>query len=240
MGEAKRRQESKARAYNTRIATIPMPPQIAALPVTETGYPTPWFAAWMDEAGREAPPGQGTPDLRVVGRGRIGQAIREARCWVCGGRLRDGPMAAVIGPMCTINRVSSEPPSHLTCARYAARACPFLSRPRMRRNLHDFPEEATFTPGLAIDRNPGVAAVWQTHQVTYQPDVGLFDVGDPVGVEWWAEGRPATRDEVLASIDSGLPLLLAACEEDTDPAGAREALMGQLQQAMRLVPEASA
>ena len=33
------------------------------------------------------------------------------------------------------------------------------------------------------------------------------DIGEPTSVEWWAGGREATRDEVVASISSGLPIL---------------------------------
>lgn len=46
----------------------------------------------------------------------------------------------------------------------------------------------------------------------------LFTVGDPVETLWFAEGRPATRDEVLASIDSGLPILRQQAEQDGEDA----------------------
>ena len=43
----------------------------------------------------------------------------------------------------------------------------------------------------------------------------LVRVGDPTETLWYAKGRPATRDEVDASIESGLPLLRAE-EEGPD------------------------
>jgi len=43
----------------------------------------------------------------------------------------------------------------------------------------------------------------------------LLDVGDCHSVTWWAEGRPATRAEVLTSIVTGLPALMA--QDGRDP-----------------------
>ena len=37
----------------------------------------------------------------------------------------------------------------------------------------------------------------------------LIQMGEPESVEWYAEGRRATREEVMESIESGLPNLLA-------------------------------
>jgi hypothetical protein len=36
----------------------------------------------------------------------------------------------------------------------------------------------------------------------------LFSLGEPAEVLWFAQGRPATRAEVMASIESGYPSLL--------------------------------
>ena len=68
--------------------------------------------------------------------------------------------ASVIGPMCAVNRITSEPPCHPQCARYAVQACPFLSQPRARRNEKDLPEERREAAGIALDRNPGVTVIW--------------------------------------------------------------------------------
>ena len=100
---------------------IEMPSRIARLP-TDRGFPVPWFVAWID----------GKPDFRVIAPGRVAEAVNKGKCWVCGGTLF-GTRAYVVGPMCAVNRTSAEPPSHRDCARYSAKACPFLSRPTMRR-----------------------------------------------------------------------------------------------------------
>ncbi len=61
---------------------------------------------------------------------------------------------------------------------------------------------------------------------TWSPARGetLIDIGDPVAVHWFAYGREATRSEVLASIESGLPLLRAEAERSCDRASALVAL----------------
>jgi hypothetical protein len=143
----------------------------------------------------------------------------------------------VAGPMCAINRTSAEPPSHLECARFAAKACPFLTKPRMRRNDKDLPEHKD-APGTMLSRNPGCCVIWTTQApivVKHQDRNGmLFDIGEPTSVEWWAEGRRATRDEVMASISSGLPILQKmAAEEGQD---AIQQLGVSVGRAMALVP----
>lgn len=181
------------------------PSRIQALPVDHRGFPVPWFVAYID----------GIPDFRVVGPGKIAEAHNRNLCWVCG-QPRGVFGAFVVGPMCAVNRTSSEPPSHLECARFSARACPFLTQPRMRRNEKDMPAEASAPAGEMITRNPGVALIWVTK--SYRPFRAqgghLFRMGDPTSVEWLAQGRSATREEVLASIDSGLPQLAVLAAQD--------------------------
>src|SRR5262245_17927108 len=114
------------RALNASIRDIPLPARMARLPISPAGYPVPWFVATI----------KGEPDFRVIGPDKIARAVRADLCWLCGqtlGRFK----AFVGGPMCAVNRTSAEPPSHRECAEYAVRACPFLTRPRMRRNEKD-------------------------------------------------------------------------------------------------------
>lgn len=155
----------------------------------------------------------GVPDFRVIGVDKLGDAVRFGLCWVCG-RPRGRHAAFVVGPMCAVNRVSPEPPSHLDCARYAATACPFLATPTMVRRTSNLPATRVAAAGTTITRNPGVALVWSSRTwrpfTAPRPDGGagvLFDVGEPTATRWYAHGRPATRGEVTASIEAGLPLL---------------------------------
>lgn len=202
--------------YNASIEAIEMPARIRNLPVSPTGFPVPWFVHFEN----------GVPDFRVIRRGALLMAYKHKRCWVCGhplGRV----FAMTLGPMCIINRTISEPPSHRECAVYSAIACPFLSNPRMRRNEVGLPEEHIPAAGDGIKRNPGAVAVWMTRGYkpfkAYGGSTGtLFTFDDPEEVLWFAEGRPASRDEVMASIDSGYPLLLETAVTHDGPEGVAE------------------
>lgn len=216
-------------------AMPPLPPRIARRPVDHRGFPVPWFVQWfLDD--QPANPGEGKPDFRVADMRKLGRAIRENRCWVCGDALGKHK-AFVIGPMCAINRVISEPPSHRDCAIFSATACPFLTKPRMRRNEKDIPEETVEPAGTGLKRNPGVACVWVTTNFRPFKATGgvLFSLGEPLEVLWFAEGKPATREQVLASIESGYPALLnMAIAEGAD---AITALERQRLRAMPLLPK---
>jgi hypothetical protein len=194
--------------YNAKIRDIPMPERIQRLPVSPEGFPVPWFV-WWDE---------GVPDFRVAASGRLADAYNRKLCWTCGEPLGRN-MALLLGPMCVINRTISEPGSHRDCAIYAAKACPFLSNPRMRRNTVDLPEARVDAAGMGLKRNPGAVAVWVCREVrAFRADHGragvLFTFGDPTEVRWYCQGRTATRAEVVVSLDSGMPTLAALAEDE--------------------------
>ena len=113
--------------------------------------------------------------------------------------------------MCAINRVSSEPPSHKECAEFAVQACPFMVNPQRPRNVHGLPENRVDPGGIMIERNPGVTLLWVTESYrTFRAGKSagiLIKIGDPVETQWWARGRTATREEIMASINTGLPIL---------------------------------
>jgi hypothetical protein len=181
---------------------MPLPILMADLPTNRAGYVVPWFV------DRDADTPDGEPDFRVMDSRKLQAAIRRHLCWVCGQRL-DRLASFVVGPMCAINRTSAEPPCHYPCATYSARVCPFLSRPKMTRRDRHMPDGHIPPAGFMIERNPGVALVWTTRQPSWYrvPNGVLFDIGDPQRTDWWCEGRRATSAEIVASIDSGLPIL---------------------------------
>jgi hypothetical protein len=194
-----------------------MPPRIARLPRDHRGFPVPWFVTWFVD-GKAGEFGEGEPDFRCADERKLIRAARQPICWVCGDQL-GRHRVFTIGPMCAVNRVISEPPSHRDCAEFSVKACPFLSRPRMRRNELDLPEQRKEAGGFAIMRNPGVICLWETpdYRVTkaQRGNAGiLFSLGEPTRVDWYAEGRKATRDEVLSSITSGMPLLMDMAQRD--------------------------
>lgn len=234
--------------YNKSVDVLTMPGNIRRLPISPLGWPVPYFVAWFDRDGKPCADGDGIPDFRITDPVKIARAIKESRCWICGQAPMGVYKCFVIGPMCSINRCISEPPSHRDCAIYAARICPFLAKPNMVRNesgglyengkLRDGVNEAA---GHGLKRNPGAVCVWITKSFnTFRPDPGkpgiLFSLGRPIDVMWFAHGRRATRKEVMDSIDSGYPLLEDIARQEGSEAIA--ALKTQREMAMALVPDA--
>lgn len=205
--------------------TPTLPTRMERLPRDKHGRPIPWFVHIDDN---------GVPDFRVIRRNGIVDALHFEWCWVCG-QKRGKHAAFLIGPMCAVNRTTAEPPSHLECAIYSAQACPFMATPNMVRRERGM--DAFVTPaGTAILRNPGVGLVWSSRTwSTYRDPHGglLFDVGEPTAVSWWARGREATREEVLESIETGLPILREQAEKQR---GGPEELERMTAAAMELVP----
>ena len=204
-----------------------LPRRMSHLPLDERGYPIPWFV-WIKD---------GVPDFRVIRPGGVQEALRWEKCWLCGGkRGRFG--AFVIGPMCIVNRLSSEPPSHRECAEFAVKACPFLVRPGARRREANLPEERADAPGNMLLHNPGVAACWVSDAwAPVRAERGLLiKIGPhPVDLSFWREGRHATRQEIVDSIDAGFPKLLEIAEKEGPESVA--AIMKSREAAMNLLPD---
>lgn len=204
----------------------PLPRQMLGLAV-HRGYPVPWFVDYVD----------GVPEFRAADMRKWMRAIQEHLCWVCGGRL-GVHFTFAIGPMCGATRTTSEPPCHLECAGWSARNCPFLSRPQMdRREL----QGAVHQAGLPILRNPGVTLLWTTKSYSlFRSFAGnhgmLIRIGDPTAVEWWSQGRLATRAECERSISSGVPLLLETTAKEEHPELAENAVLDAVADLMKLLP----
>ena len=187
-----------------------LPHRLRHLPLDSRGYPVPWFVEWID----------GEPEFRAMSAEKFRLAIKNLRCWVCGGLL-GSYKTFVAGPMCVINRTSAEPPSHHDCAEWSARNCPFLTRPHMERREDDVINNEGHGE-TAILRNPGCTALVTTKKYRVFQTAGsstgvLIEMGEFERVEWFAEGRPATRAEVEHSIETGLPLLRETCEQEESP-----------------------
>jgi hypothetical protein len=215
--------------YNASVAKLfpEMPFRIRCLPVSDEGYPVPWFVSKVD----------GKWNFVGIEGWKIKEAHKRGICWVCGDRL-GAYKSFPIGPMCAINRVTSEPPSHLLCANFSVKACPFLSRPKMVRNYKTMPEDQRGeVPGFSLDRNPGVVLVWTTrsYQLVKVPNGVLFSLGDPTSLSWWSQGRPATRAEIDHSIAGGMPALRELAEAEGPDAVAELAV--RIKAAESLMPE---
>lgn len=198
-----------------------LPRRIKKLPVDHRGFPVPRFVQWFDEEGHATKFGVGRPDFRVADQRQFVACIKRRLCWICGDKLGKH-IAFVIGPMCGVNRINSEPPSHRDCAIFAAETCPFLSRPLARRREGDLPEDHIPAAGVAIQRNPGACAVWVTDSyTTFRPHIGadgvLLQLGEPSEVLWYTEGRRATFLEIDKALEGGLPSLLKIAETAPNP-----------------------
>lgn len=210
--------------YRDGLPTIPI--RMRRLPITR-GYPTPWFVARVD----------GVLDFRVMDEEKLVRAVKEKRCWVCGEVLGVN-LAFTIGPMCAVNRTSAEPPEHLDCATFSVKACPFLTQLQSHRRETNLPEGVTDPAGCFIKRQPGVILVWVTkgYRIIQTERGPLFRIGEAERVYWWREGRQATREEILVSIESGLPLLREPAEQQGPHAVTQ--LKKQIADAMVLLPAA--
>jgi hypothetical protein len=218
-----------------RAQLPPLPQRMRGLPIDERGYPVPYFVAWID----------GKPDHRIVDPVKLHNCVRRSICWICGeplGRFK----SFCIGPMCGINRISSEPPQHLACATFAAQACPFLSRPRAHRREAKLPEARRAPGGIMLEHNPGVVLVWTTTQAKpirteaegpMQRGI-LFELGAPSSVEFYSEGQPATREQVDAALDIGIPALLEASQTTHDTPTARAQFERQRKRFLALLDRA--
>lgn len=217
--------------YHASLAALNLPPRIARLPVDKRGFPVPRFVAWVD----------GEPDHRVVDVRRFAPAVKHRECWICGEPL-GRYMVSIIGCMCAVNRIISEPPSHRDCAEFAVAACPFLARPQAHRREAGLPAETSETPGIHLKRNPGVTCLWISREYprlvrAYAGNAGvLFQLADPVDTVWYREGRRATREEVQAAIDHGLPALHDIAKQEGPDALA--ALAVQLSRVGAVLPAA--
>jgi hypothetical protein len=210
-----------------------LPPRFTRLPIDHRGFPVPKFVYQRPD---------GTYDFRVIKPGWREQCIRNRLCWQCGAPIGRKYLAFITGPMCAcVSRTCPEFASHKDCALFAVQSCPFLRFPNRKRDENDLPDDARAIAGdeAMIRRNPGVAALWVTRDYElFRAHDGtvMITIGDPIEVTWWAHGRKATRDEVMHSIETGLPILRAMAEKDGKDAVAE--LEQQLERGLKLVPAA--
>jgi hypothetical protein len=200
------------------LATVPLPHRMRHLPRTAAGYVVPKFVRWFGDR----------PDFRIVDTQHYADCLTKKVCWICGGPMGSFK-AFLIGPMCAINRTTSEPPAHHDCARYAAQVCPFMINPQRERRETNMPTPNIHVAGTMLPHNPGASALWITrswkrYRVASAPGVGegyLIELGPPTSIAWWSRGRQAQPIEVYDAIAMGLPKLVAVAKRDGED-GVRE------------------
>lgn len=183
---------SQRSANILRADLPPLPARMKRLRVDERGYPIPWFVSYVD----------GRPEFRVYRVDKLLRANRSGLCWICGnkaGRVH----TFILGAVHALTRMTSQPPCHAECARFAVMTCPFFAAPiDVRRSWST--------------RNPGVTCLWTTSafRARYE-DCGLmYRLGDPTQLEIYAEKRPATREEALAAMDAVMPMALQVADDE--------------------------
>lgn len=210
---------------NLKFNPETLPDRMRHLPVAKSGWLVPWFVALVN----------GEPEFRAMDGEKFADAIRFRLCWVCGEKLGIY-QTFTLGPMCAITRTTSEPPSHLECARWSANNCPFLTQRQIKYREGEFTKSCPVA-GFPIKRQPGVALLWTT--LSYKPFRDgkggvLITVGEPLHVEWFSHARAATRAEVVESVESGFPILEAMAREES--AEAMSDLMKCKQKVEKLYP----
>lgn len=200
----------------THKRDVPVPQRMATRPRDRKGRIVPFFVGYN----------HGEPDFRTIAAGRVGECFRAELCWLCGQRM-GAHRWFVVGPMCVANRLSSEPPSHYECARYAVEVCPHLITPSAKRRAVNLPEDAEPPPGIGVTRNPGAVVLWESR--SYYPvrlETGmLFNLGEPFSApEWWTEGRRATREEAEHYFEASVATLRRMALVDASREGSEAAV----------------
>jgi len=185
------------------------------LKINENGYPIPWFVEYV----------HGKPVFGEIDLKKFASAVNLKLCWVCGGKM-GVHKTFTLAPMHGLSLNSCEPPSHLECAEWSARNCPFLSDPSAKRReilnapkkpkLFSFKNITSFIcfwkkrpepiDPAGLKRNPGVTVLWTTKAYKLIPDGNggvLFYIGDLHNVKWYAKGKVATREQVETSVEEG-------------------------------------
>lgn len=209
------------------LDAVPMPARIARLPRDHRGYPVPFFVEWLN----------GKPEFPLFDPHKWRRCVKQRLCWICGDKL-GRHLAFAVGPMCTINRVSSEPPQHRECAEYALKVCPFLINPAMRRVPTAKYGEVKAPGGIMFEGNPGVMALWLTpsYSIIRTPTGPIISMEEPSGVEWFTRGRTATPAEAAEAFKAGAARLLVAADREAGEAGIVE-LVRLLIPARKLLPD---
>lgn len=135
----------------------------------------------------------------------------QKRCWLCGDKL--GQYAAFVAePLTSVTKISRTPPAHHDCAKYAA------------------------LTGLLQPKSLKVSLVWVTRDFQMQRAANghVFVVGDAEQAFWFADGRCATREEVTAVMQEGLPNLYEIAKRSGN--AALGGLDLQVARALRKIP----
>jgi len=191
------------------MSKIDIPKHLRGRPVYN-GYVVPFFVSWYLPDGskvNERTP-NAKPNFPIIDMDRAQICRKRNACWICGKQLGTYRWF-VMGPGSAITRTALEPPSHRDCAKYAVRVCPFMLNPNKQINNNAARNAVVELIGSVPPDNPGVSVLWATKSydlLPVDPSRGIFYYRphEPDVVEFWREGRHATRAEIDAAIDRSL------------------------------------
>lgn len=107
-------------------------PAIQKLPRDRRGYPI-FKTVFVPEDGRD-------PDFRVLDPRSVQLCMAERLCAICGEPL-DYWICFTGGVNARQDRMFPEPAMHQSCAEFAVRVCPFLSRTKARYSVRPLPTD---------------------------------------------------------------------------------------------------
>lgn len=165
------------------------PPRLAKRPQLQ-GYPVPYVTLVRPD---------GTPDFKITDEAKRIRALRERRCALCGEPLEY--RIAFIGGESLVNlREFYDAGMHEDCARYAARACPFLALTDSQyASPQDVGPEVTITHHVADRKRPARMALVVTRaydvvrrSLSARESVLVARIAKPIAIDW---GVMPTREE---------------------------------------------
>lgn len=212
---------------------IEVPKHLRGRP-TYGGFVVPYFVAWYRGSEQVDEREQGAkPDFKVTDYRRLTICRKQGHCWICGKHLGAFKWF-VFGPGSALSRCSIEPPSHRECAHYAVQICPFMLDVTKDYRHPDLKPGQTLIEGVAY--RPEVTVLWATKGYKAEVldatrGVWQFIPGDPEVVEFWYEGRKATRAEIERAITKVL--------EESKYTRSSHDMAWRIKQLMEFAPEAS-
>lgn len=168
------------------INAIPKPARIAKLPLDPRGYPIPWFVSVA-------------ADLRFADGRKKCRAFQFDLCWVCGEKLLPNVYAFVGGPLSVRNRIFGDWASHVECAEYSVKACPFINGTMTKRRdtepTHPDLKTHTGDPTQLYHVVPYTAIV-VAKSVEKIPRREIFEAKKIIRTIWYKAGEEVTAGEV--------------------------------------------
>lgn len=181
--------------------SIPMPPNIAALPKDRRGYPIP-FIVQIDPAG--------VPLFTVNDNGRQLECVFKKICPICGVRLSK-QLWYVGGPKSAFHKYGCYHDSamHYECMAYALRVCPYLAMRGKRADMEKIlphMQKRMGSGAILVDptMEPGTPVVFVAVMATGRTLIGEPPMVDSrplrpyLAVEFWKDGAQLLFNDGVA------------------------------------------